>query len=212
MAKHLMLDLETLGTCPGSVVTQVALLEFDPFSPLEFGRSMQIWLNITDQKGLVIDSSTLHWWTQQNPAAIRRLIRPDKEGLTALQMYDVMHEFYRDLPEGAMTPIWAHGGAFDTPLLEVVYRNKGFSPPWHYRAIRDTRTLYTLTGGVPDALVQGVPHDALDDCKAQATQVQQAFLQLRNLFPDLADGSGATPVRGTPLGAFAEAVGAPVLT
>ncbi len=123
-----------------------------------------------------------------------------------------MISFWDPLPLRGDTPIWAHGAAFDFGMVQAALAGpRGYDAmPWNYRALRDTRTLYDLVGGAPEALIRGVEHDALDDAKAQASQVQQAFLQLRNLIPDLGDASAAPPAAGTPLALFAEAVGAPV--
>jgi hypothetical protein len=209
MHSHLMIDCETLGLIPGDAVVQIAVLEFDPYLPLEFGRSavwyVSLYQSIRNDR---IDADTLRWWMSQSEAARRRVFGAEGAEKPTYTILADMHDFWSTLPGGAHTPLWAHGAAFDTPMIQAVLSGPTRAKmPWDYHALRDTRTLYDLVGGAPEALVRGVPHDAVDDCRAQATQVQQAFLQLRNLLPEIADASSPAPVRGTHLGTFAEAVG-----
>lgn len=206
---HIMMDIETLGNVPGDAVVQIGLVEFDPFIPLEFGRTAEfhIDLGLAMRSGAAVDADTLRWWMTQSEAARRRVFGHPELAKPAYTVLEQMRAWWPD----PNTPLWAHGAAYDPPMvLAALSGATRAEMPWKYRAVRDTRTLYDLVGGRPEPMIKGVEHDAVDDAKMQATQVQQAFLFLRNLLPDLADPANPTPVRGTPLGVFAEAIGCPV--
>lgn len=81
--------------------------------------------------------------------------------------------------------IWSHGAAFDPPILAAAYAAVGLPVPWHYRAPRDTRTLFDLAGisdhsgwldQYPGPLA--VPHHALDDAICQARAVVAAYARI----------------------------------
>ncbi len=84
------------------------------------------------------------------------------------------------------TCVWSHGEAFDIPIYEYAAHAVGFKAPWHYRAGRDTRTLFDLTGfSTKDVPFIGVEHNALDDAVHQARCVQLAMRKLNEhrIFP-----------------------------
>jgi hypothetical protein len=66
-------------------------------------------------------------------------------------------------------------------VYEAVCAAVGFRPPWHYRAPRDTRTLFDLAElDARDLPFVGVKHNALDDAIHQAKCVQAAHQRLRS--------------------------------
>lgn len=82
--------------------------------------------------------------------------------------------------------LWSHGAATDAPWLAAAYHACGLPVPWHYRAPRDTRTLFDLAGiddhsawlkQHPGPL--GVPHHALDDAICQARAVCGAYRRIQ---------------------------------
>ncbi len=80
------------------------------------------------------------------------------------------------------TRIWSHGEAFDIPIYEYAAHAVGFKAPCHYRAGRDTRTLFELAGvRTEDLPFVGTKHNALDDAVHQARVVQMAMRKLRSI-------------------------------
>lgn len=162
-----MLDLETLGTKPGSVILSIGAATFD--GKWTFHRR----LTLTDQlaSGMTMDPATIDWWMNQSDAARQSLF-----GTTAQQdrttAVVALMEFSRWCAEVDLKTVWGHGLNFDIPLLEALYRANKISPHWGYRAGRDTRTLFDLAGkkmgdfGTPNPLA----HDALCDAVYQATE------------------------------------------
>lgn len=87
--------------------------------------------------------------------------------------------------------IWSHGSSFDLPMLQHAleqcslfngqWNGSSFEPLWHYRNIRDTRTLFDLADFYYEDYVKHHnqnKHSALDDTLCQANAVIAAWAQL----------------------------------
>jgi hypothetical protein len=68
----------------------------------------------------------------------------------------------------------------DVPILEAAFKACGLVVPWKFWDVRDTRTLYDVTGVNVDRS-QGTHHNALDDARAQAEAAAIAFRRLSRL-------------------------------
>lgn len=159
----LMIDIETLGTNPRSVVLSIGAVMFGPGGlGAEFYH--EICLNDSLANGALLDADTLKWWFEQD-------IKPPISGehfeffvLTQLSNFFGDHE-----PER----VWAKGPQFDIVMVEELYRRHGRVIPWTYRQPRDVRTALDMLRPVDqkmlDELWKGkVEHNALDDAKLQA--------------------------------------------
>lgn len=161
-AVHIMMDLETWGTRPGSAIRSVGAVEFGPG-----GLGREFYCNIEDQScqeaGLAFDPATETWWAGQGEAAKAAFTTPEPLGLDY-----AVREFERWVPEGEVH-CWAHGASFDPVLWEAACHAVGASLPFRFWDLRDTRTLYALSGvNVQSYRAKGTHHHALDDAKAQA--------------------------------------------
>ena len=68
MATHGMIDLETLGVEPDSVIITLGAVKFDPFSNKEPDNGLYLRCDIEEQSekyGRSIDDNTLEWWSRQ---------------------------------------------------------------------------------------------------------------------------------------------------
>ena len=171
---HIMVDLETMGTAPGSAIVSIGAVAFDPQAGTlgeEFYRVIS--LSSCQRAGLSMDPATVVWWTQQSDAARSQLNNADAEELpSALAWFATW--FRRQSGQF----IWGHGANFDEPLLSWAFRAAHVVPPWKYWDARCTRTLFDITGERPDR-AKGVHHNALDDAKAQAEAVIRAYGKLK---------------------------------
>ena len=70
--KHVMVDLETLGTLPGCAIMSVGAVFFDA-SGLGAEFYMVARQDSCTKAGLTIDAETASWWAQQAPDAQRVL-------------------------------------------------------------------------------------------------------------------------------------------
>ncbi|MEZ0212475.1 MAG: 3'-5' exonuclease [Xanthobacteraceae bacterium] len=167
--RDLMVDIETLGTAPGSVIASIDAVEFDATTG-EFGKEFYHVIDIADaqKQGLTIDASTVKWWMQQSEEARASTFSETNESL----LY-ALYQFLYFVESTEAERIWAHSPAFDIVLLEAAYKAIRADWPWSHRNLRDTRTVYDLAGVTVAKL--GTEHNALDDAKAQAGAVIEAY-------------------------------------
>lgn len=177
---HVMLDLETLGTSPGSAFVQVGMVIFypDAHPPLERrGKDFLVNVCLTSAlfAGLTIDPSTVQWWRNQPAPQQRRLYGGRPLDLAMAKVLEWWQE--RQLPKE--TPVWAQGTNFDVSLIDKGFHTVGLRAPWAYNSPRDTRTLYWTAERLGWKRLQRDPiwlaHSAVDDCHAQIDQVLSAL-------------------------------------
>jgi exodeoxyribonuclease VIII len=197
-----MVDLETLSTRPDAEIIQIGAVMFDPMDPLALEEQYQEWAHLSGEMRH-IDHSTLAWWLSDDSGPGKKIAM--KRECPPLRI--VLQGFANFVKDMRPRFIWSHGAAFDIAILHHAFAQMNIEIPWHYRATRDTRTLYDLAGGTPEPLVKGIPHLAVDDARAQATQVQQAFLRLRNALAEVSTTPVAALPQGGPGKTLAEAVG-----
>lgn len=124
-----------------------------------------------------LDSDTVAWWLTQSGGARGRmsdgLLGQGDAAVNDLVNVLVGFSSWFQLSQGK--EIWSHGATFDIPILASAFGRVGMDVPWTYRAPRDTRTLYSFSGGAPDIPFEGEEHDALADAAHQARQVSAAM-------------------------------------
>lgn len=168
---HIMVDLETLGTEPGSVIVTLAAVQFGG----QPGRILNTFIrhirpDSCEAAGLRCNAATALWWLKQSEDARRRLEEGQKE---AIPLDQALKEFGWWLPgERKQRCIWGNGASFDCALLAAAYRAVSRELPWSYAGERCYRTIKALHPDVPMER-QGTHHDALDDAKSQALHLMQ---------------------------------------
>lgn len=166
----LMLDLETLATCPTAAVIQIGACFFDPRSTTT---GMKFHINVSLLScvlaGLVVDPKTVDWWRGRENGHLQNDQVPLEKALASFTKW---YQSYADVS----TRVWSHGLSFDVPIMNHLYHISWQEPPWNYRLLRDTRTLFEeaeeLGWQKPS---HGEPaHQALHDAVQQAQDVQAA--------------------------------------
>lgn len=183
--RHVMVDIETLGSVPGSVILSIGAVEFtcpelDSSTPTAFVekpffRSIEIFSSLME--GFTIDPKTVEWWKEQSSAA-QDDAQPSK-GRVSVQV--ALHDFYGYLKpaKNSEACVWAKGPDFDLTILLAAYRITGWdNPPWSFRNARDVRTIYWLAGGGKEPPPR-VEHSALNDATSQAWGVIDALARLK---------------------------------
>lgn len=171
--KNTMLDIETFGTSPGSVIRSIGAVAFELTG--EIGETF--YVNVDKQSclsaGLVVDPNTEKWWGEQSPAAQKAFLvdpKPLKEALAAYTNWLVR--------QGPI--VWSQGANFDPPVLEAAYKAVGLPVPWRFYNVRDTRTVYDVFGfDTRDLMRTRVHHNALDDTLHQVALVAAAIAKGR---------------------------------
>lgn len=168
---HVMIDLETLGTQPGSVILSIGATIFDPDAAPGECNTKEFYVVVNKESSLdyamTVSESTLEWWSQQSAEARKVLVEAEEGG----EDLDVALQMLADfIPLGAK--IWSNGANFDQPLLDVAYNRVGKPLPWKYwnsRCYRTVLALYPEEKNVRPATV--LAHNALEDAKWQATHM-----------------------------------------
>jgi len=170
-----MLDLETLGVSPNSVILTLGAVKFDPYNDIDPDDALYCRLDVDQQTamGREIDPNTVEWWGKQSEEAIEEAL--GEENRVSLEVATKeLNKFVVGAKE-----IWAQGIVFDIGMLENLYQQIQQPAPWRFYQIRDSRTLLGLANyNVRNMIGQKGLHKSLDDAFYQAKAVQKVFKDL----------------------------------
>lgn len=172
MAKHLMVDMETMAVSHRAVVLSLGAVHFNPYGN-GYGDKIyfKIDLDDQDQLGREIDPNTLDWWSKQDPKIMEEAFSTN-DRIPLTEAIDRFHKF-----AWGCDSFWSHGATFDLMIIEDLYKQLNRPLPWNYWQLRDTRTLFDL--GYDPEMPQGSKHDALQDAIRQAVGVQNIYTKLK---------------------------------
>lgn len=167
---HVMLDLETWGTRPGSALRSWGACVFNP-STGAIGQTF--YRNITDASceaiGLKRDAGTEAFWALPENAAAQETLAEDQRDIT-----DVLVDFTAWWKANNCQFVWGHGASFDPVLAEAAYEACMLDAPWDFWNVRCCRTILASANRKVKR-EHGVHHNALDDAMNQAKAVAAAF-------------------------------------
>lgn len=173
--KHIMLDLETMGTSPNAAIIAIGAVAFDNQKIYsEFYKAIDLESSMS--KGGITDSDTILWWLQQNNEA-REVFK--RKGLPECEVLLAFTEWLNEIDsERNNILMWGNGAAFDNVILAQAFMRNGMKIPWSYWNDRCYRTIKTLRPDVKFAH-RGIKHNALEDATSQA---QHLIRLLRALY------------------------------
>ena len=174
MAKHLMVDMETLAVTPDATILSIGAVHFDPHGT-GYTDSLYFKVNLDDQHqlGRSIDPNTIDWWSKQDPVVMEEAFS-ENDRIPIGPALNRFHKF-----AWGCDAFWSHGATFDLVILENLYRQLKGNLPWQYWQLRDTRTLFDL--GFDPEMPQDSKHDALQDAIRQSIGVQNIYRKLAEL-------------------------------
>lgn len=175
MRPHVMLDLETMGTAPGSAIIAIGAVRFVPnneINPIveeeKFYRV--ITLKSAMHHGLTCDPDTILFWMKQGEDA-----RGQFSKVAAMSLMPVLNDFAAYLKNmGGAVCLWGNGSDFDNVLLAEAYRRTGIEQPWKFWDNRCYRTIKNMQPSIKLERV-GTYHNALDDAESQARHLVKIF-------------------------------------
>lgn len=165
---HVMIDIETLGTCSDAVVLSIGAVKFNLqdkfYTTLNVDEELK-----TDAK---VSADTLLWWLDHKEVKDVAMLsdinsEPNYDKLSRLLEFVEPCEYF-----------WSKGINFDFPILDNCLRRYGLEPKWRYNKLRDFRTLEALTTHSP---ISPASHNALDDAVEQA---KRAVAYLRSNYAE----------------------------
>ena len=182
--KHIMLDIETLGTEPGSAILTIGLAHFDPARGVIVD-STEFRCTQASQEALerAIDPATVKWWGQQSQEAQDRLTEPP--------LYDDVGEMLKDVwswMNGVCASqwdlaVWAKGPGFDQVLCRDLAKQVGQKWKGHFSRDMCVRTMLLIAKakGWGDilAMENTLAHGAEADAVHQANQVMEVMRRIK---------------------------------
>jgi exodeoxyribonuclease VIII len=201
-ARHVVIDLETLGTGPNAVIFAIGAVVVDVRKPgfwvdvtwgWFFGHLIRklfrrpcvlkdkpeeafFYKHIDPQSctafGLVTDADTVKWWDKQSPEAREELVFAQNFGH---QLPKALAEFSAWYNLNAFgLPVWGNGATFDNVILSNAYNAAGLDRPWGRFGDQCYRTLKNLH---PDVKMHriGEHHHALADAVTQGMHLVDIF-------------------------------------
>ena len=172
---HLMIDFETLGLRPNSVILSAGVCSV----PASLVPEAQWYgeFDALEQEGdpynRVTDPNTLSWWMTQGNIPQGEM--PLQEGIISLQAH------IANLAQQYKIELWANGTDFDIPLFYNALDQQNCPAPFKYDAVRDYRTMRKAFWEVPSPPFQGKKHHALHDAKNQAAHLNLIFNHIQKL-------------------------------
>lgn len=165
---EVMIDLETMGTGPGSAILAIGAVAMD-FDSLTLGQEFYCAVDLASHVAIggVIDPDTVLWWLKQSDAAREAVWKHGCQIQVALSQFA---DYLRWQAGDRHPHIWGNGATFDNVILHTAYVQAGIALPWDYKGDRCFRTLRALHPEVPDVEPR-LAHHALEDAHAQAEQL-----------------------------------------
>jgi hypothetical protein len=183
-----MIDLETLGLDP--VKAPIIQIAAEPFrlhqdGPATDAQPFQTFVTagscVRPPFNRSIEPSTVAWWARTDAALLAEIM--EGRGLSLSSALAGLTVWMGGLPE-IIDGVWANGATFDITMLEMAYQQEGMRVPWHFRVIRDVRTMAMIAGDddlcwsggtKTDIEREGKAHNATVDCLRQLRMVQQTW-------------------------------------
>lgn len=164
----LMIDIETLGTVPGSIIFEIAAVSFNP-NTYEVKDTFHTFISPQSCRdaGLVSDESTEEFWLERGVTEIS-LNRAHCDNILAAELLHLDAWIYAVNPK----LIWCKGLDFDLPLLKAAFAAVGRDQPWKYYQGKDLRTVWSEA--FPSTWEKSEDHSALNDCYNQITLLRKA--------------------------------------
>jgi hypothetical protein len=162
-----MVDLETLGTNPDTIVVSIGACFFD-IETKQLGPTFYMALDIEDQlkKGRSITGSTLKWWMSQSDAV--KKVFHEKSKPTSEVLNTLVYWIKQETNKKNLKP-WGNGNTFDISILENMFNQYNIEVPFMYYNSMDLRTFRRFVANNEKVdKSEGTNHNALDDAKNQA--------------------------------------------
>lgn len=163
---NVMLDIETLGVSPGSVILSIGAVRLNTNEQFYCVINIQSCLN----RGLFIEASTLEWWLKQSDSARFAVLSEQKSILE-----DALYSFNAWLSPDDY--IWGNGATFDISILKEAYRRCSIEPNWKYRNEMCYRTLAKFFPSDKSTRVEN-DHIAINDAINQAEHLKTILTNL----------------------------------
>jgi hypothetical protein len=170
--KRIMVDIETLATCPTAAMIGIAVAIRDDENPAE--TSARAWFIDPDLATGVRDGATIEWWQEEVPLTTRDLVWGGTQlPIDVLESVNQFVEMHLAGYKGELR-VYADPAAFDFPILRHQYWLCNMDTPWSWR---DERCLRSMKKALIDVGIDvppvpnNMPHHPTHDCLEQFEQL-----------------------------------------
>jgi len=199
---YVIYDFETMSKNPMScAVLSAAFIKIDPrrfrsINPYEYlqlvDMAQYIKFNIQQQVeelNRVISTDTLQWWKSLPLEVQKSQMYPTKNDVLLEKFTEVFDSFY----DKSCKLVFTRGNGFDPIILESIYKLFDKKIPYHWGAIRDTRSwIESITSIIntrndfipPDILKLVKKHDPRHDVALDAYRMQYIQREVFGADPD----------------------------
>ena len=167
--KHVMIDLETLGTVADAAILSIGAVRFDLDSDAidDQGFYASVSLDSNSEYKRRIQENTLIWWLRQ-PVEAQSVFHESKQRLP-----DALDGLADWMKCDKHTCVWSNGADFDLPMVAHAFAQHQMEVPWKFWNSNCFRTYKKLPGAKQiRAENLGVKHNALSDAFTQAKTLQ----------------------------------------
>lgn len=181
--QHVMIDVESLGLTPGSLLRSVCAVAFDIETGI-IGRHSVWKISMLDSinSGFFIEPSSLKWWMMRSDEARRSFV--EGKEYTIQQFISSFNHFFDSLNADDIH-VWALQVDFDIAMLRTYYsynarrKNKeDWELPFYRKNINEVYTCLKYLKNTNNLIPRyGNEHDPYDDCINQINIVSK-FIQL----------------------------------
>jgi len=174
--KHIMIDIETMGTKPGAIILSVAAVEFD----LSTGKTGLVFHQTIDPEssqkaGMKLDFDTVVWWIKQGKEAQKVIV--ENTGNKLEKVLTKLADWIKDYCDENVY-VWGNSARFDLGLLQAAYEVFEMDIPWNHYNELDVRTIASFGREIKDNMAfEGVKHNPLDDCYHQIKYCSEIYKQ-----------------------------------
>lgn len=169
MKTQITVDIETLGRGENAQIVQLAAIAFDK-SGVQIGEFNKYVKWETNKYNFVVDPSTVAWWLKQSKEAINSVF--GEKNRHSIKKVLIEFEDWCNLFDDYN--LWQHS-TFDAPKIQYAIRTVlKREPKIPYVAWKDIRTLTEVTG-IHKTKVEGIAHNALDDCLNQKKYITKCL-------------------------------------
>ncbi len=173
-----VLDLETLGTTPGSVILTIGAVEIDRAAGAVTTNRFYSRVDTASclDKGLTIDPATVEWWLRMED---KRVVKEAFTSGPRIQLSASLQEFAAFIGAGSL--IYGKGPSFDQAILRRAYAACDLPVPWVFwneRCVRTEIEMIERQGGQHVRVDNPSPHHALYDAMIEAHEIVESWKTL----------------------------------
>lgn len=166
--KHLMIDIETMGTQVNAPICSIGAVGFDLATGEIFPKKFYMVINLQScfDKGLKPDASTIKFWMEQ-PEEVRAKLFKE-----AYPLKQVLEEFQTWFKLQGFKYVWGNSASFDLGIMKIAYKVCGLTEPWSHWDELDCRTIVHLNPEIKMNRKKPLgAHDPLVDCEFQISYI-----------------------------------------